>query len=138
MVARSLALLGVLGMLGVLLAACSGSSGASAPTLGGTSWTVSSVGGQPTIEGNQPTILFAADGAVSGTSGCNQYNGSFTTDGGGITFSPMATTRMACEGPASEQEATFLPALQGATAWSIADGNLTLSGASDIQGVPAT
>jgi heat shock protein HslJ len=67
---------------------------------------------------------------VSGFAGCNTFTGTFTTDGSTLTLGPLATTRMACERPASAVEATYLEALAGVTSWSIgADGRLTLDGA---------
>jgi heat shock protein HslJ len=140
---RTRALL-ALPLLVLALAACSSSSGASAPapsapaTLPGTIWTVVSVGGEFVDATNPPTMDFAADGALSGTTGCNQFSGTYTVDGSKLTVSPLTMTMMLCEGPVGDGEALFAPAIQGATAWAIdADGNLLLSGAGDILAKPS-
>ena len=127
------------------LAACTSSPGASiaapstaAATLPGTVWTVISVGGTFVDATNPPTMDFAADGTLSGTTGCNQFNGTYTVDGSKLTVSPLRMTLMLCEGPIGDGEALFSPAIQGATSWAIdADGNLLLSGAGDILAKPS-
>ena len=80
----------------------------------------------------------AADGTVSGTTGCNQYNGSYEVDGSTITVGALHDDADAVRGPVGDTEALFGPAMQGATAWAVdAGGNLTLSGAGDILAKPA-
>ncbi len=102
-----------------------------------TSWTVVSVAGQPTLPDARPTMTFAQDATVSGTSGCNQYTGSFRTDGDRITIGPVSSTLMGCDGERGQQEAAFLSAVQGATTWQQAeDGNLVLAGAGEIVAQP--
>jgi putative lipoprotein len=99
---------------------------------------VTSINRVPTTD-PMPTIEFAADGNVSGTTGCNQYNGTYTVDGKKITFSPLASTLMACTDPAtSAQESIFIETVQGATNWAIDDGNLSLTGLKNLVGEPAS
>ena len=50
------------------------------------------------------TLDFAADGSLSGNSGCNTYNGSYTVTGDQITIGPLASTRMACSQELMDQE----------------------------------
>ena len=139
---RTLALLAL--SLALALSACTSSPGASgtAPsssaTLAGTTWTVTSVGGSFVDATNPPTMDFGADGTLSGTTGCNQYNGSYTVDGNNLTVGTLSMTMMLCEGPIGDGEALFSPAIQGATSWAIdASGNLLLSGAGDILAKPS-
>ena len=76
-----------------------------------------------------PTIGFAADGGVSGFAACNTFTGSYTTDGSTLTLGPLATTKIACERPASAVEAEYLEALSRVTAWAVEpDGRLLLDG----------
>ena len=119
----------------LVLAACGSYSPGG---LSGTNWTVTSLGGQATVAASQPTIVFGADGKVNGTTGCNNYNGTYTVSGSNLTISPLATTLKACADPAvSAQETAFSTAFQGATSWAIgSDGNLTLKGAADIVAKP--
>ena len=44
----------------------------------------------------QPSLTFEEDGKVSGTDGCNRLTSSWTQDGKDISFSPVASTMMAC------------------------------------------
>jgi heat shock protein HslJ len=105
--------------------------------LANTSWTVISVSGQATAPEARPIMTFAADGTVTGSGGCNQYSGSFHTDGDRIAFGPMSSTLMGCEGPRGQQEAAFLSSLQGAGTWRLADdGNLVIAGAGEIVAGP--
>ena len=105
--------------------------------LGNTSWTVISIAGQPTAPEARPTMTFAADGTVSGSGGCNQYNGSFRSDGDRITVGQVSSTLMGCDGQRGLQEAAFLSGLQGATSWRQADdGNLVIGGAAEIVAGP--
>lgn len=94
-----------------------------------TSWTVISIGGQDTVPEARPTMTFAADGTVSGSGGCNQYSGSFRTDGDRIAFGPMSSTLMGCEGQRGQQEAVFLKALDDAASWrQTENGELEIGG----------
>lgn len=125
----------------VALAACGSGSASAAPDpadLVGTTWTVSSIGGVATVGDAQPTIMFGADGNVTGTTGCNNYFGPYKLDGGTIEVGLLGSTLMLCEGPVGAQETTFMAALPKATGWSVgSDGNLTLTGSADIVASPA-
>ncbi|MCL4267484.1 MAG: META domain-containing protein [Anaerolineae bacterium] len=78
----------------------------------------------------QITAVFAADGTLSGSTGCNNYTTSYTTDGNNITISEqIATTRRACDQPRAEQEAAYLAALPQATTYSISGDRLELRAA---------
>jgi heat shock protein HslJ len=94
--------------------------------LGGTSWQLQQLGAQGAIAGTQPTLVFASAGKVSGTGSCNQFNGTVTIDGKSITFSPLATTRMACAEALNAQEARYLKALQQAQWFTVAGNTLTI------------
>lgn len=76
-----------------------------------------------------PTIEFSADGTVSGFAACNTFSGTYTTDGSSLSFGALATTKMACQRPASAVEADYVAALVGVTGWAIEpDGRLRLDG----------
>jgi heat shock protein HslJ len=105
----------------------------SAADLAGTAWTLVSIGGAPVVEGSGPHLTFGADGNASGSTGCNSMSGSYATDGAALTFGPMATTRMACEGALMAQEAQVLEALAAVSGWEIdADGLLHLTGETEL------
>lgn len=46
----------------------------------------------------QPSLVLAEDGGVSGTDGCNTLVGQWSGDGERIDFGPMVSTQMYCEG----------------------------------------
>lgn len=102
-----------------LLAACSSvtpaAPGAGAPTLDGTSWVVTTIGGTATIAGHQPTIAFAGDRA-SGLASCNQFNAGFSQNGSTVKLTPGALTAMACTPEdVMTQEQAFTAALAATT-----------------------
>ena len=69
-------------------------------TLDSTKWEVAQISGMiifTTETTKLPTLDFDAEKmTVNGTTGCNNYSGSYTMDGSQLAFGPMATTRMAC------------------------------------------
>ena len=63
------------------------------------------------IAGTTLTAIFTAD-HVSGSAGCNDYNGAYKLDGDKVTIGPLATTLKACDQAIMDQETEFLAALQ--------------------------
>lgn len=103
--------------------------------LAGSNWEATGVnngrGGVESLPaGVKVTAMFGTDGRVSGSSGCNTYNGPFTVDGQSIKIGPVMSTMMACEAPAMQTEQLYLKALSNAAKWSIDGGNLFLRDAS--------
>ena len=73
------------------------------------------------------TAVFGEDGSLSGSSGCNSYNTSYTVDGNNITISEMiAATMMMCPEPIMQQEMAYLANLATATTYEIVGDTLTL------------
>ena len=98
--------------------------------LAGTSWGLVELGGEPATPGaggKEPLLSFTEDGKVSGFAGCNRFTGSFQGDDEALSFSPLASTRMACaEG--MEQENHFLAMLADVERYSIRGNDLALYG----------
>lgn len=46
----------------------------------------------------QPQIELTEDGAFAGTDGCNQIGGTWEADGSALTFGPVRSTMMFCDG----------------------------------------
>lgn len=117
-------------LVGMALSACALDGGDNANGgLGGTAWTVVAIDGQPTLAEARPTIRFAFEGTVSGTSGCNQFSGPFRTDGDRILVGELMATKIGCDDPRGNQEQVFLAALSGVTRWRLTeDGGLELAG----------
>jgi putative lipoprotein len=89
-------------------------------------WVAEEIGGAAAVAGVSSTLELAADGALSGSGGCNRYRGRAEIGDGRISFSPIAATRMACPGPAMEQEGRLFAALAAARRFAIAGGRMTL------------
>jgi heat shock protein HslJ len=88
-----------------------GCGGDPAALLTGAEWVVESIDGGAIAEGARATLVFGADGRLSGSASCNNYTGGYRLSGEGLSFSDAATTRKACLPPLMEQERKFLEAL---------------------------
>ncbi len=120
--------------------------GVEAPELGGTSWNVTDYSQGPGTITNvwktEVTISFSEDGTVSGSAGCNDYQGTWQVagpydefesgvpdpgDGQQLILADLSWTEMACEDEAvMEQEAEILDLLQRAGRWVLIRGEFNL------------
>jgi heat shock protein HslJ len=120
---RSIALLAAI----VLLAGCAITSRDATMDLPGTSWVLVDLDGTAPVGETPPTIAFDDQGTVTGTGGCNTFNGEVTIDGSDLSVGPLASTQMACEEDISTQEAAFFTALQDVTSYTVDnEGRLVL------------
>jgi heat shock protein HslJ len=80
------------------------------------------------VEGTTITAVYAEDGTLSGSGGCNQYNASYQATGTAITITQPLATLMACLEPAGvmEQEGAYLLELPLAASFSVVGDTLTL------------
>lgn len=97
-----------------------------AGSIEGTSWRLSSLGGEDADAGITSTLTFDDDGNVSGNGGCNRFGGPATFDGAKLKFGDLFSSMMACEEPKMKQEAAFLAALEKTASYTVEDGTLTL------------
>lgn len=68
-----------------------------------------------------------ANGRVSGSGGCNRFNGSYKTTGNQqLSIGPLATTYKACEEGVMTQEANYLKALQAAQRYEVNQDGLQI------------
>jgi heat shock protein HslJ len=89
-------------------------------------WTVTALDGTALPKGADVTLTFDAE-RISGLAACNRYSGSYELTGEGLTFGPMAGTRMACPSPLMETESAVFAAFARVTQFDIApDGALLL------------
>ena len=120
--------------------------GVPAPDLADTSWRVTDYSQGNGIITNvwltEVTIEFAGDGTVSGSGGCNEYQGTWEADGAydefveGVpdandgqvmTLIDLICTEVACEDKRiMEQEEEFIALLQRAGRWVVRCGNFNL------------
>jgi heat shock protein HslJ len=80
------------------------------------------------IIGTEITAIFAEEGVLSGSGGCNNYTASYETDGEKITIRPAASTRKFCAEPEGimEQESQYLAALENAAVYMVDSSNLEI------------
>lgn len=117
-----------------------------APELGDTSWNVTDYrlpsGTITNVWKTEVTVSFSADGTISGSAGCNDYEGNWSVsgdwnefeegvpdedDGQELTIDSLSWTEMACEDEdIMQQEAEVLELLQNAGRWVLIRGNFNL------------
>jgi heat shock protein HslJ len=76
--------------------------------------------------GSVLTVNFSEDGWMSGFSGCNRFNTSFTAEDGTLTLGPVASTMMECLSD-MEQEKIYQGAISSVETYEISGPNLTLT-----------
>lgn len=109
MAARSVFLFGILGA-GLLVSTIAAQGVAQNNVDILADWRVEDIGNRGLPDGAMVTLSFADDGKLSGRSGCNRYVGGWSQDHKGLTFTPLAMTRMACVPALMEVEARFADA----------------------------
>lgn len=99
-------------------------------SLENTYWKLVELNGGPVEagEGKELHMILKGEDRVNGYSGCNQFMGSFTVTGDGLSFGPIAGTRRMCEGH-MDQEMAFLQALENAHRYAIAGEDMTMEDA---------
>lgn len=82
------------------------------------------------------TLIFSPDGRLSGTTGCNDVSGIYTTSGNTLSIGPLAATERACLDPgATAQEQEMLAALGAAATYEIRGDRLTMTDSSGTRTV---
>jgi putative lipoprotein len=79
-------------------------------------------------EGKELHMILRGEDQVGGYSGCNQFTGSVTVTGDGLSFGPIASTRRMCQ-EVMEQEDAFLQALENAHRYSVSGEDLAIENA---------
>ena len=74
-------------------------------------------------EGRELHMILKGEGQVGGYAGCNQFTGSVTVSGDGLSFGPIASTRRMCA-DVMQQEDAFLQALENAARFGISGEDL--------------
>lgn len=119
-----------------LLTALSGCGGSSANTdssaLDGP-WVLESLGGVSDLTPADPSVTTTVtleDGKVSGNGGVNTFSGTYESPADGeLSFSPLASTRMAGPEAAMAQEAAFFEALAETARFELDGDRLVLGNA---------
>lgn len=99
-------------------------------TLEGTTWTLDTIFDEEVASstaGDAKSTLLIADGAISGSTGCNTFNGAVTVGDDSLSTGELATTRMACAPAVMGQETAVLAVLSGDPAFGVKGPILTLT-----------
>lgn len=124
----------------ILTASCNGTKKAAASseneTLEGT-FAIGSLKNKDIGEKELELVFNAENNSFTGTTDCNSIFGEYTLDGNNVTFSPVAATRMYCEGR-MDTEKNIIAAFGNTSTYSVKggvvsfydkEGNLLLSAA---------
>ena len=102
--------------------------------LAGTSWSLATysaaAGSTPAVTGADAVLDFAAAGRVSGSTGCNRFNGTWTegTQAGSLTVKLGPMTMMACtSAELTAQEQAVMRNLADITAYAVKGSTLSLT-----------
>jgi heat shock protein HslJ len=78
------------------------------------------------VAGSEITAVFADDGKLSGSAGCNTYTTTFKRDRGALTIAPPEATELACAEPIMDQERAYLEALPKTASYRVEGSKLLL------------
>jgi heat shock protein HslJ len=115
------------------LAGCASAQSPGGGTLTGQVWALTDLAGKAPLQNTGITIQFNTDGTLAGSSGCNQYNGTYTASGSSLTIKLGASTMMACDQPVMVQETAYQTALTGVKAYTVKGDKLTLFGPNNTE-----
>jgi heat shock protein HslJ len=103
--------------------------------LAGVTWSLVSYGSpdapQPVLPNAPITLTFSEQG-IAGSTGCNQFTGTFAFENNTIQISDIISTLVACEADIATQEAAYLNALQTANTFQISNGQLQITYADGV------
>ena len=96
------------------------------------SYSTPATGQRTPLPGTQITARFGADGSLSGSAGCNNYNGGFTAYDQTLQLGRLSVSQAICGAPEGvmEQETALLSLMQQASRFFISAGQLEIFDAS--------
>ena len=115
-------------LLAIGLTACATASAGPRNEIRGVEWRAVDVNGIPVVGERPLTLRLARDKSVSGSGGCNNFTSTYRMRRDSrIELGPIASTKMACQGPVGEQEARYFSILDAAETYSrYGDGSLSV------------
>lgn len=120
------------GLLIIALAVAAVSCSEPTQEVTGKTWQLVTLDGAPLVEGTTVDMTLEND-MVSGSSGCNQYNGPATYSDGSMTLGPdFAVTFALCDEPTNEQEQKYIQTLGRVVSYEVTADELLLQ---DAQGI---
>lgn len=106
-----------------------GCGGETRKLLTGEAFTVTTLNGEPVIQGATPPTVRFTQADIGGSTGCNTYRAGYALTGETIEISAGQSTQMACAEDLMAQEETFLAALGAVNRLRIeGEGSLVLEG----------
>jgi len=118
----------------LLLAASACAARSTSPRAGleGRTWRLTTIDGQPPLDGTRPTLELDG-GQLAGDTGCNLFGGGYQVRGEQLTVQDLFSTERGCVQPEGvmEQEATYLARLRDAHRFDLAGDTLTISAGPD-------
>jgi heat shock protein HslJ len=114
------------------------SSSAPADALTGTAWTLltyqdASRQAAPAAAIPPATLTFARGGNLNGSTGCNQFSGTYSLTGAKLTLTLGPMTQIACADPGLQaQETAIVQGIPKVTGFEITGSDLALSDANDL------
>ncbi|MGD2048227.1 MAG: META domain-containing protein [Chloroflexota bacterium] len=92
------------------------------------SYSTSAGGLQTPLAGTEITARFGADGSLSGSAGCNSYNGTFIAYDQRLRVNTLTSSQALCSTPEGimEQEGVFLSLMQQASRMAVSAGQLSI------------
>jgi heat shock protein HslJ len=100
---------------------------ASASTLVGTHWQALAIEGVTPLVSPEPQIHWLTLAQITGTGGCNNFNGVVHLTEDAIRVGPLAPTGKPCMTAPTGQEDMFFKALEGARLYRLEQGELVLT-----------
>lgn len=101
--------------------------------LEGTEWLLSTVAGEPALEGTAPTLAFHPDNYLEANTGCNYLGVDYATDGNAFTLAEIHRTDFQCEDAAVRaQDAAFFAAFEQIAAYGATEDMLVFHDADGI------
>ena len=97
----------------------------------GIEWRPTIVGTDEMAADSGMFVLFAVDGSIKGSGGCNDFFGSLQTTSGELSVGELGSTRMACPSDIMDREMAFMKALQDTTQFEMGENSLQLLGPSN-------
>jgi len=96
---------------------------ASNASLVGVEWIVEDINGRRVIDNARATLMFGADGRLSGDTSCNRYFADYQVNGASLEFGHPGATKRACVPAVMDQEQRFLEVLNAVDRYDIDDTN---------------
>jgi heat shock protein HslJ len=120
-------------VVGLNVASCASaitSADTSTNNLNHTSWVLATLNNQAVIPNVLITLNFE-DGNIAGTDGCNRYHTAYTLNANQLSINKnIASTRMACPEPITQQASIYMTALIETVSYKIEGQQLILRNAS--------